>query len=44
MQALVAAGTFGAALFATRRDRDLLALVAGLGTMTFAWFGLRALH
>lgn len=44
VQVLVAGAVYGAALFATRRNRDVLLFVAGLATMTFAWFGIRALH
>jgi hypothetical protein len=43
-QAVAAAVAYGGALVAVRRDRELVLLVAGLATLTFAWFGLRALH
>jgi hypothetical protein len=40
----VAAAVFGGALWRTRRNRDVLTFVAGLTTLTFAWFALRTLH
>lgn len=43
-QAAVAAGLFGVALWRARRNRDVLTFVAGLATITFAWFALRTLH
>ncbi|HEV2071424.1 MAG TPA: hypothetical protein VGR26_16675 [Acidimicrobiales bacterium] len=44
IQVVVAVALFSAAAVAARHNRDLLWLVAGLGTVTFAWFGLRTLH
>ena len=35
---------FVPALWLVRRDRELRAFVAGLGTLTFALFALRTLH
>ena len=44
IQLVVALVLFSTATVAVRHNRDLLWLVAGLGTLTFAWFGLRSLH
>lgn len=44
VQAVAVAALAGVALYATRRDRELFVFVVGLTTMTFAWFGVRALH
>lgn len=44
IQVIVAVALFCAAAVAVRRHRELLWFVAGLGTVTFAWFGLRTLH
>ncbi|MDP9019195.1 MAG: hypothetical protein M3N25_00050 [Actinomycetota bacterium] len=44
IQVVVAVALFSAAAVAVRHNRDLLWLVVGLGTMTFAWFALRTLH
>lgn len=35
---------YGALAFAVRRNRDLLVFVAGLATITAAWFALRTVH
>ncbi len=43
-QAAVVAALFSAALWRARRNRDVLTFVAGLATITFAWFALRTLH
>lgn len=43
-QAVIAAALYGGLLYLVRRDRDLLLFVVGLATLTFAWFGIRALH
>jgi hypothetical protein len=43
-QTVVAVVVFSAALWWTRRNRDLLTFVAGLATITFAWFALRTVH
>ena len=43
-QAAVAAAVFGVALWRARHNRDVLTFVAGLATITFAWFALRTLH
>ena len=44
IQLVIALALFLAATVAVRHNRDLLWLVAGLGTVTFAWFALRTLH
>lgn len=43
-QAAVASALFGLGLWRVRRNRDVLTFVAGLATITFAWFALRTLH
>jgi hypothetical protein len=43
-QAISAAMLFSVALIAVRRNRDLIWLVAGLASLTFAWFALRTVH
>lgn len=43
-QAAAALPLFGFALWRTRRNRDILTFVAGLATITLAWFALRTLH
>jgi hypothetical protein len=43
-QAVAAAVLFTGALVAVRRNRDLVWFVAGLATLTFAWFALRTVH
>lgn len=40
----VAASVFGLAFWRVRHNGDLRTFVAGLATLTFAWFALRALH
>lgn len=44
IQLVVALVLFSTATVAVRHNRDLLWLVAGLGTLTFAWFGFRSVH
>ena len=44
MQLVVAVLIFGLALWRVRDDRDVRVLVLGVATITFAYFGLRALH
>jgi hypothetical protein len=44
IQMVVAVALFSAVAVTVRRHRDLLWLVAGLATVTLAWFGLRTLH
>jgi hypothetical protein len=43
-QAVVTAAAATGALVALRHNRDLRWFVAGLATLTFAWFALRTLH
>ncbi len=43
-QAAVAALLFGIGLWRARHNRDVLTFVAGLATITVAWFALRTLH
>jgi hypothetical protein len=43
-QAAVAGALFGVVLWRVRRNREILTFVAGLATLTFAWFALRTLH
>ncbi len=43
-QAAVAAALFGVALWRVRHNKEILTFVAGLTTVTFAWFALRTLH
>ena len=43
-QVIGAVVIFGALAFAVRRKRDLLVFVAGLTTITAAWFALRTVH
>jgi hypothetical protein len=43
-QAIAAAVLFSVALIAVRRNRDLIWFVAGLASLTFAWFALRTVH
>lgn len=43
-QAGVASVIFGFAVWRVRRNPDLRIFVAGLATLTFAWFALRTLH
>ena len=43
-QVVVALCLFVPALWLVRRDRELRSFVAGLGTLTFAWFALRTVH
>lgn len=43
-QVIVAVVVFSGAAFTVRRNHDLLVFVAGLATVTAAWFGLRTLH
>ncbi|MGQ0618276.1 MAG: hypothetical protein ACT4PW_15030 [Acidimicrobiia bacterium] len=43
-QAAVAVPVFGFALWRLRRNREIRTFVAGLATLTFAWFALRTLH
>lgn len=43
-QAIGAVVVFGALALAVRRNRDLLVFVAGLATVTAAWFALRTVH
>lgn len=44
IQLIVAVAFFSAAALAVRHRSELLWLVAGLGSVTFAWFALRTLH
>jgi hypothetical protein len=44
VQLVVAICVFAPALWVVRQDRDLRAFVAGLATLTFAWFALRTVH
>ncbi len=44
VQLVVAVLIFGLALWRVRHDRDVRVLVLGVATITFAYFGLRALH
>lgn len=44
VQAVAVAALFLAALVLVRRNHELTLLMAGLATMTLAWFGVRALH
>lgn len=44
VQVVVAICVFAPGVWFVRRDRDLRAFVAGLATLTFAWFALRTLH
>ena len=44
VQVVVAVVLFTGLGFAVRRNRDLLVFVAGLATITAAWFALRTLH
>jgi hypothetical protein len=43
-QALGAVVVFGGVAFAVRRNREMLVFVAGLATVTAAWFALRTVH
>ena len=43
-QAVAAAVFYSVALIAVRRNRDLIWFVAGLASLTFAWFALRTVH
>lgn len=43
-QVVVALCMFAPGMWLVRKDRDLRAFVAGLGTLTFALFALRTLH
>ena len=43
-QAVGAAVLFAAAAIAVRRNRELLVFVAGLASITAAWFALRTVH
>lgn len=43
-QVVIAAVVYLGVILAVRRNRDLLWFVAGLATLTFAWFALRAVH
>lgn len=43
-QAIAVAALSAVALVAVRRNRDVLWFVAGLTTLTFAWFALRTVH
>lgn len=43
-QAVGAAVLFAAAAVAVRRNRELLVFVAGLASITAAWFALRTVH
>lgn len=43
-QASVASVFFGFAVWRSRHNPDLRIFVAGLATLTFAWFALRTLH
>lgn len=43
-QAIGAAVLFAAAAIAVRRNRELLVFVAGLASITAAWFALRTVH
>lgn len=44
LQAAIAAVVFTVVLVKVRRDRDLRVFVSGLGVLTAAWFGVRAIH
>jgi hypothetical protein len=44
LQAAIAVPIFGIALWRVRHNRDTRTFVAGLATLTFAWFALRTLH
>jgi hypothetical protein len=44
VQLVVAICVFAPARWFVRQDRDLRAFVAGLATLTFAWFALRTVH
>lgn len=44
LEAAIAAVVLLVAMVLVRRDRDLRVFVAGLGVLTAAWFGVRALH
>ena len=44
LQAAIAVPIFGIALWRVRHNRDIRSFVAGLATLTFAWFALRTLH
>lgn len=43
-QVIGAVVVLGALAFVVRRNRDLLVFVAGLTTITAAWFALRTVH
>lgn len=43
-QAGVASVIFGFAVWRARHNPDLRTFLAGLATLTFAWFALRTLH
>lgn len=43
-QAVGAAVLFAAAAIVVRRNRELLVFVAGLASITAAWFALRTVH
>lgn len=43
-QVIGAAAIAATALVLVRHNRDLVWFVAGLATLTFAWFGLRTVH
>ncbi|MGH9137832.1 MAG: hypothetical protein ACRD0G_12405 [Acidimicrobiales bacterium] len=43
-QAAAALPLFGALLWRVRHNREIRIFVAGLATITFAWFALRTVH
>lgn len=44
IQLIATLALFGSLIWLVRRERALVLLVAGVGTMVLAWYGLRTLH